>query len=210
MATRRAFEILSQELTIEDKEKSERAKSIFSPALLQRLKDARKELDPKIQIDISIPQVYDANIKDIWITLGSPRAFDNNRQYELMQWMTLTIGVKAARQTDEEENFSNYRGRVAKGLMDGAHFKVDVEIDADVEYKVSKPKSPDGNNDSVLMYDRGRRPLIISFETPYFEPADRMVAGRDEDDEPIMDWSWRIADIDQLLAKEALDERKAK
>jgi len=208
IATRKALELLSQDLNTENKETSERVRSIFAPAILQKLKDARKELDPAVQIDISIPQVYDAVIKDIWITLGSPRAFENNRQYEIMEWMTLTIGVKAARQQEEEEKFSDYRGRVAKGLMDGAHFKVDVEIDADVEYKVSSPKSLDNNDDSVLIYDRGRRPLIISFETPYFEPADRMVAGRDEDDEPIMDWNWRISDIDQLLAKEALEERK--
>jgi hypothetical protein len=206
MATRKALEILSEDLTVGNEKSSEKLESTFSPTLLQTLRDVRREMDPNLHIDISIPQIYDATIKDVWITLGSPRAFDMNRQYEVMQWMTLTIGVKAARQSEEEENFSDYRGRVAKGLMDGAHFKVDVEIDADVEYKVSIPKSQEDSDPSVLIYDRGRRPLIISFETPYFEPADRMVAGRDEDDEPIMDWNWRIADIDQLLAKEALEK----
>lgn len=210
MATRKAFEILSLDLASEKEEKSQSAESVFSPVLLQRLRDARSQVDPDARFNISIPQIYDATIKDVWITLGSPQAFQKNRQYEIMQWMTLTIGVKAARQNEDEEAFSDYRGRIAKGLMDGAHFKVDVEIDADVEYKVSKSKSTEGDQDnSVLLYDRGRRPLIISFETPYFEPADRMVAGRDEDDEPIMDWSWRISDIDQLLAKEDIDSHKA-
>ncbi|KAJ2964462.1 hypothetical protein NQZ79_g701 [Umbelopsis isabellina] len=210
LATRKAFEILSLDLASEKEEKSQSAESVFSPVLLQRLRDARSQVDPDARFNISIPQIYDATIKDVWITLGSPQAFQKNRQYEIMQWMTLTIGVKAARQNEDEEAFSDYRGRIAKGLMDGAHFKVDVEIDADVEYKVSKSKSTEGDQDnSVLLYDRGRRPLIISFETPYFEPADRMVAGRDEDDEPIMDWSWRISDIDQLLAKEDIDSHKA-
>jgi hypothetical protein len=209
LATRKAFETLSLDLALEKEEMSQNAESIFSPALLQKLRDARTQVNPETRFNISIPQVYDATIKDVWITLGNPQAFQNNRQYEIMQWMTLTIGVKAARQSEDEEAFSDYRGRVAKGLMDGAHFKVDVEIDADVEYKISNPKaSEDDKEDGILLYDRGRRPLIISFETPYFEPADRMVAGRDEDDEPIMDWSWRIADIDQLLAKEEIDSRK--
>jgi hypothetical protein len=206
LATRKALECLSEDLTKGSKESSEKLESTFSPALLQKLRDTRYEMDPNLTIDISIPQIYDATIKDVWITLGTPRAFENNRQFEVMQWMTLTVGVKAARQSEDEENFSDYRGRVAKGLMDGAHFKVDVEIDADVEYTVSTPKSQEVGNADILIHDRGRRPLIVSFETPYFEPADRMVAGRDEDDEPIMDWNWRIADIDQLLAKEALEE----
>ncbi|KAI9281276.1 hypothetical protein BC943DRAFT_330066 [Umbelopsis sp. AD052] len=205
LATRKALETLSEDLTMGNKESSEKLESTFSPALLQKLRDTRKEMDPNLNIDISIPQIYDATIKDVWITLGTPRAFENNRQFEVMQWMTLTVGVKAAKHSEDEENFSDYRGRVAKGLMDGAHFKVDVEIDADVEYTVSSPKLQEAGDADVLIHDRGRRPLIISLETPYFEPADRMVAGRDENDEPIMDWNWRIADIDQLLAKEALE-----
>lgn len=192
-----------------EKQEISHADSVFSPALLQKLRDARSQVNPDARFNISLPQIYDATVKDVWITLGSPQAIQKNRQYEIMQWMTLTIGVKAARQNEDEEAFSDYRGRVAKGLMDGAHFKVDVEIDADVEYKVLNPESTEGDKeDSVVLYDRGRRPLIISFETPYFEPADRMVAGRDEDGEPIMDWNWRISDIDQLLAKEVLDSHK--
>ena len=168
--------------------------------LLERFTRAGEEcLTGDEEISIQVPQIYDANLGDVWVTLGSSLAFTHQQSYEILEWMTLKLCMKQPGMEIDDESFKDFRGRVAKGLMEGVHVRVDVEVDADVTYKISR-------GDEVLLYNEGRRTLLVQFETPYFEPAHRMVSGRDpENGEPINDWSWRISDFDQLLTKEKLD-----
>ncbi|KAI7876461.1 hypothetical protein K492DRAFT_239749 [Lichtheimia hyalospora FSU 10163] len=199
MATRRALEVLSQHLTDPSNEtRRDELEQMMNPMLLARLEQgAKKALGLHDEILLSVPQIYDANLGDVWLTLGNSRAFVTPREYDIFEWMTIQVGMKKVNDSDEE-SFGDARMRVARGLLEGAHVRVDVKVDADVVYKVNR-------GDDILMYDEGRRTLLVQFETPYFEPADKMVSSRDENGEPINDWSWRISDIDQLLTKEKLD-----
>ncbi|KAF7722262.1 hypothetical protein EC973_003482 [Apophysomyces ossiformis] len=199
MATRHALEALSHHLSHPDEGDDSQLESMFGLKVLERFRDAAKKELKGAQVMISLPQIYDLNYQDVWVKLGSEQSFENRRNYEVVEWMTLSLGTRKAVADEAEESFADYRARTARSLMEGAQLAVDVEIDADVVYKVSK-------EDDVVLYDEGRRNLIVRFETPYFEPANRMVSGRDpETQEPINDWSWRITDIDQLLEKEALE-----
>jgi hypothetical protein len=158
-------------------------------------------------VNVSIPQIYDATVGDIWVTLGNVDALDNPRQYEQLRWMTLMVSMKRATVDELDEPFADYRKRVGQGLMEGAHVGVDVEIDADVQYQVLRPGV---DKDEVVVFDQGRRSMLVRFETPYFTPASAMVSGRDEHTgEPLNDWRWRICDIDQLVEKQTLDTEHA-
>ncbi|KAG0167674.1 hypothetical protein DFQ29_000309, partial [Apophysomyces sp. BC1021] len=200
MASRHALRALSEHLSHPDDGESTELDTMFGPKLLERFREAAGKELKGANVMISLPQIYDLNYGDVWVKLGSAQAFENTRRYEVVEWMTLSLGTRKAMGDEDEESFADYRARTAKGLMEGAQLAVDVEIDADVMYKITK-------DEDILLYDKGRRTLVMRFETPYFEPANRMVSGRDpETQEPINDWSWRITDIDQLLEKEALEQ----
>ncbi|KAI9469318.1 hypothetical protein BDB00DRAFT_793689 [Zychaea mexicana] len=202
-ASRRALNVLSQHLSHPDDSTKDELENMMSIDLLDRYTRAAKEcLTGDEEISINLPQIYDANLGDVWVTLGNSTAFTHPRQYEVLEWMTLKLCLKNSGVDAEEESFKDYRARIARGLMEGVHIKVDVEVDADVVYKITR-------GDETLLYDEGRRTLLVQFETPYFEPAHKMVSGRDpENGEPINDWSWRISDFDQLITKEKLDNEE--
>lgn len=200
LASRKAVSLLSEQLNNREQQVEE-LPNILGPDLLDRfLKAAPSDAD--IHLDIS--QIYDVNLGDIWITLGNPAAFSDDRKYEILRWMTVQIGLHKAAINENEESFQDYRQRISKSIMEGVQVGVDVLIDADITYKVNK-KGADNDQD-VILYDEGRRVLRMRFATPYFSPASKMVSGRDsETGEPINDWNWRLVDIDQLLEKEVMD-----
>ncbi|RCH83811.1 hypothetical protein CU098_000617, partial [Rhizopus stolonifer] len=196
-ATRKALSLLSQQLN-HPENKHEELQHILGPDLLDRFLKAAPS-DANINIDI--PQIYDVNLGDIWITLGNPAAFSDERKYEVLRWMTVQVGLHKAAVNENEESFQEYRERVSKSILEGVQVGVDVLIDADITYKVS-----DKDTDEITLYDEGRRTLQVRFATPYFSPANKMVSGRDpETQEPINDWNWRLVDIDQLIEKESMD-----
>jgi hypothetical protein len=197
LASRRALELLSQELSQPNEETKQELENMLGPDLLDRFV---KAAPAETNISIGLPQVYDVNLNDIWISLGNPRAFSDSDKYDVLRWMTVQVGLSKAKLPDEEESFQDYRERVAKSILEGVQVGVDVHIDADVTFQIKKDKD-------VLIYDQGRRILRMRFATPYFEPASKMVSGRDEETgEPINNWSWRLVDIDQLLEKEAMEQ----
>lgn len=188
----------------EDTEKKEELLELLGPDLLERFIEATPK---NTKIEIEIPQIYDVNVGDIWITLGNPKAFSDDRKYEVMRWMTVQIGLQKSNVNALEEPFLEYRERISKSIMEGVQVGVDVLIDADIKYEVTEKDQEEGQEEEkVLMYDEGRRTMRMRFATPYFSPASKMVSGRDpETGEPINDWNWKLVDIDQLLEKEAMD-----
>ncbi|KAI9481450.1 MAG: hypothetical protein EXX96DRAFT_566785 [Benjaminiella poitrasii] len=203
LASRQAISLLSDQLKHpDDKSKRAELQHILGPDLVDRF---LKAVPPDVDINIDIPQIYDVNLGDIWITLGNPSAFSLNghRQYEILRWMTVQIGLQKAKSVDkDEETFQEYRERISRSIMEGVQVGVDVLIDADIIYKANKKD----NDDDIVLYDEGRRTLRMRFATPYFSPANKMVSGRDpETGDPINNWNWRLVDIDQLLEKESMD-----
>ncbi|KAI9320446.1 hypothetical protein BX666DRAFT_1829623, partial [Dichotomocladium elegans] len=205
LATRRALEALSEHLSKPTAETREGLENMLTPSLIDRFELGKMQsLLPEDVVSITVPQIYDANLGDVWLTLGNRRALTAPREYDVIEWMTIKVAIKKGASMGgggdhNEESFGDSRSRVARGLMEGAQCTVDVKVDADVVYKIT-------NGDEILMYDEGRRTLQVQFETPYFEPADKMVSSRDENGEPVNDWSWRISDMDQLLLKERLED----
>ncbi|KAG2207966.1 hypothetical protein INT47_010950 [Mucor saturninus] len=200
LATRKAVTLLSEYLNHpEDAEKKDELSQILGPDLLDKF---TKATPPDTEITIDIPQIYDVNLGDIWVTLGHPNAFSDDRKYEVLRWMTVQIGLHKAAVNEYEEPFQDYRQRISKSIMEGVQIGVDVLIDADITFKANKK----GDSQDVLLYDEGRRTLRMRFATPYFSPASKMVSGRvPETGEPINDWNWRLVDIDQLLEKESME-----
>jgi hypothetical protein len=200
LASRKAVGLLSDQLRHpEDEAKKQELQHILGPDLLDRF---LKAVPSDTDIEISIPQIYDVNLGDIWITLGSPAAFSDQRNYDILRWMTVQIGLHKSKINENEESFQDYRERISKSIMEGVQVGVDVLIDADITLKANTKD----NQDDVLLYDQGRRTLRMRFATPYFNPASKMVSGRDpETGEPINEWNWKLVDIDQLLEKESMD-----
>lgn len=200
LATRQAIGLLSDQLNNpKDETKEEELHHIFTPELLNRFIKAKPS---DVDINIGVPQIYDVNLGDIWVTLGNPAAFSDERKYEVLRWMTVQIGFNKAKGDELEESFQEYKQRVSKSIAEGIHISVDVLIDADITYRVNRK----GQENDIILYDEGRRTLRMKFVTPYFTPASSMVSGRDpETSEPINDWNWRIGDIDQLIEKESID-----
>lgn len=198
LATRQAVSLLSDQINHQNK--MEELQHILGPDLLDRY---LKAVPANTNINIDIPQIYDVNLGDIWITLGNSNAFSDDRKYEVLRWMTVQIGLhKVKGKSELEESFQEYRERIAKSILEGVQVGVDVLIDADITYKATDKE----NNENVILYDEGRRTIRMRFATPYFEPASKMVSGRDkETGEPINDWNWRLVDIDQLLEKESMN-----
>ncbi|CAO3588066.1 unnamed protein product [Absidia cylindrospora] len=224
LGTRKALESISEFLTHPSDSSMKNVNQLIAPTLGHALLGkAEGSFGVHDKISIDLPQIYDARVGDIWVTLGNVDALENPRQYETLRWMTLVVAMKKSAVDELEEPFADYRKRVGKGLMEGAHVAIDVEIDADVRYQVTRPalsddQQPLEDSDSlitesksddkheVVLFDEGRRTLLVRFESPYFAPAHAMVSGRDEyTGEPINDWSWRISDIDQLVEKQNLD-----
>ncbi|CAO3646348.1 unnamed protein product [Cunninghamella echinulata] len=235
LGTRKTLENISRFLTDPNEETMEEVNQLISPtlgkALLGRAEGAFAVQD---KISISLPQIYDCRVGDIWVTLGNQDALQSPKKFEMLKWMTLVVALRRSTMDEIEEPFTEFRKRVGQGLMEGAHIAIDVEIDADVRYQIIRPITTTSNqysveknrgcdndnedsfdnngqekaksNDEVILFDEGRRTLLIRFESPYFVPASAMVTGRDEyTGEPINDWSFRIADIDQLVEKQQLD-----
>lgn len=84
-------------------------------------------------------------------------------------------------------------------------FPVIFIVDASIDYTI---RSEQLNHDVVS--DFSRRPLLVRFETPFFEPAEKMVQSRSmsRPDEAPIDWNWRISDIDYLLEQDFIERRK--
>lgn len=199
LATREAVGLLSDKLSNPEEGEKQELQHIFTPALLDRFVGATPS---NADVKISIPQIYDVNLGDIWVTLGNPAAFSDQRKYEILRWMTVQIGLHKAQGDEMEEGFQDYRQRISKSIAEGVQVSVDVLIDADITYRVNTK----GQEDDIILHDEGRRTLRMKFVTPYFTPASDMVSGRDpETGEPINNWSWRIGDIDQLIEKESID-----
>ncbi|KAI8344392.1 hypothetical protein BC941DRAFT_447361 [Chlamydoabsidia padenii] len=210
LGTRKALENISDFLTQPSDESIEKVNQLIAPTLRDTLLGQAEGCfgqDDKIILDV--PQIYDARVGDIWVTLGNVDALEQPGQYDQLRWMTLMVSIKRSKVDELEEPFADYRKRLGQGLMEGAHVAVDVEIDADVRYQVLRPKDDD-DDDEVVLFDQGRRTMLVRFETPYFVPATAMVSGRDEyTGEPLNDWNWRISDIDQLVEKQTLDAEHA-
>ncbi|KAI8372815.1 uncharacterized protein BYT42DRAFT_578127 [Radiomyces spectabilis] len=199
MALRQAVTSISQQITDPTTEKEEALEKMLGKPLLDRFMEAGKALHGA-ELSIQVPQVYDAELKDIWINVGTNEAFKNHRKFEIVEWMTFRMAMEKGKD-DSPESYSDFNSRITNSWLSAVQINVDVAIDADIVYKVAK-------GDDVLLYDEGRRSVMLRLGSPYFEPAKKMVSGRDPDTlEPYNDWTWKIVDIDQLLEKEAQEHQ---
>lgn len=192
--------MLSDQLKdLKDDSQKEKLHDIFTPDILDRfLKAAPFDVD----INIDIPQIYDVNLDNIWVTLGNSKAFSDDNEFEILRWRTIQLGLHKAKIDEDEESMIEYRQRISKSVLEGLQISVDVLIDADITYNVTSKEEND-----IVLHDEGRRTLRIKFVTPYFTPASAIVSSRDpETQEPVNDWNWRIGDIDQLIEKESMEQ----
>ncbi|KAI8073894.1 hypothetical protein BC940DRAFT_329448 [Gongronella butleri] len=211
LSTRKTLELMSQFLTHPSDETLAPLDALMTPTLQRTLLgQAQGCFGLHDNVNVSVPQIYDCTVQDVWVSLGNPDAAEQPRMYQVLEWMTLQVALKRSLLEDDvQEPFADFRARVNQGILEGAKISVDVAIDADVVYQVTRP-GEDDDEDEVLVYDRGRRDVLVRFESPTFAPANKMVSERDPDTgEPIIHWQWRIADIDQLVAAHNLEAAAA-
>ncbi|KAF9997866.1 hypothetical protein BGZ79_008449 [Entomortierella chlamydospora] len=145
--------------------------------------ELEKQEAVKSEVNIKLAAIHDGMVKDVWVLLGPKLKSGSTRGFIRWRWQSLTVVLRAA--TDDMSS----RDQVTQMMMEGVQFKVDVE------YVVS---------------DFTRRPLLVRFETPFFEPADKMVASRSmsRPHEAPIDWNWRVSDIDYLLEQDFIVRRQ--
>ncbi|KAF9315524.1 hypothetical protein BG003_002927 [Podila horticola] len=148
--------------------------------------ESELERQEKLKSDVSIKlaAVHDGVVKDVWVLLGPKLKSGISRGFIRWRWQSLTVALRAA--TDQMSS----RDQVAQMMMEGVQFKVDVEW-------------------NEVISDFTRRPLLVRFETPFFEPAEQMVASRSmsRPHEAPIDWHWRVSDLDYLLEEEFIERR---
>ncbi|CAB4395866.1 uncharacterized protein OCT59_024526 [Rhizophagus irregularis] len=151
----------------------------------------------KSSITIDMLKIYGLNIRDVWMSIGPKKAYSNTKkEYRILKWMTMKLAI---RNTPSEGDFNESRAKVAKSFSDGINFKVDVEIDADMQYILKSAKN------EIFINDQSRRLVLFRFESLYFEPADRIYYKVSSDNGEESNWTWRVGDIDYLLEIEDLE-----
>ncbi|CAG8551368.1 702_t:CDS:2 [Acaulospora morrowiae] len=191
----------------------EMMEQMFMPRLYDRFNaEIDKITSEKSSVMIDIQKIHNCSIRDIWMTVGPRKATekrseddDEKEKYRMLRWMTIKIGVQRG---NENMSYIERKEKVSKAFAEGFNFKVDVNFDADIAYQL---KSSEGQ---ILINDQVRRPLVVRFESPYFEPSEKIykklvnnegrISVGDEDDFEI-NWNWRVGDIDYLLGKEDLE-----
>ncbi|KAG0324250.1 hypothetical protein BGZ99_002035 [Dissophora globulifera] len=175
--------------------------NMMTQELYDRLEsEFQRQEEVQSDVKIQLAALHDGIVKDVWVLLG-PRlqSGGSTRGFIRWRWQSLTVALRAA--TDQMSS----RDQVAQMMMEGVQFKVDVEFDATIDYTIhSNPLNTD------VVSDLSRRPLLVRFETPFFEPAEQMVASRSRTrpDEAPINWNWRVSDIDYLLEQDFLERRK--
>ncbi|KAF9188172.1 hypothetical protein BGZ51_000817 [Haplosporangium sp. Z 767] len=163
--------------------------------------ESELRMQEKLKSDVSIKlaAVHDGMVKDVWVLLGPRLKSGTPRGFIRWRWQSLTVALRAA--TDQMSS----RDQVTQMMMEGVQFKVDVEFDASIDYTI---RSNALNSD--IISDFTRRPLLVRFETPFFEPAEQMVVSRSmsRPHEAPIDWNWRVSDIDYLLEQDFIERRK--
>ncbi|KAF9973265.1 hypothetical protein BGZ73_003491 [Actinomortierella ambigua] len=151
------------------------------------------------EVSIRLAAVHDGLVKDVWVQLGPKLSSGTTKGFIRWRWQTLTVSLRAA--TSQVSS----RDQVTQMMMEGVQFQVDVEFDATIEYKIRHPKLG-----LDLVTEVVRRPLLVRFETPYFQPAEEMVRSRrvSRPDEAPIDWHWRVSDIDYLLEQDFVERRR--
>ncbi|RHZ75980.1 hypothetical protein Glove_208g22 [Diversispora epigaea] len=196
----------------------EALKQMFTPKLYDHfVTELEKISSEKSSITIEISKIYNAKIHDIWVNVGPQKATQKRlsddkeiqKNYLIIHWMTIRIGIQRG---DEKESYTERKAKVSKAFSDGIGFKVDVNFDADIIYSLKSSEN------QQLIYDQVRRPLIVRFESPYFEPSNKIFkkitsnetgsGDINEEEDSVMNWNWQVGDIDYLLEKEDLESEE--
>ncbi|KAG9324687.1 hypothetical protein KVV02_001669 [Mortierella alpina] len=161
--------------------------------------ELQRQEEIKSDVSIQLAAVHDGMVKDVWVLLGPKLKSSTARGFIRWRWQSLTVALRAA--TDQMSS----RDQVAQMMMEGVQFKVDVEFDATIDYTIRSKVL-----DQDMVSDLTRRPLLVRFETPFFEPAETMVQSRSmsRPHEAPIDWNWRVSDIDYLLEQDFIERRK--
>ncbi|KAI9144353.1 hypothetical protein BKA69DRAFT_1164596 [Paraphysoderma sedebokerense] len=185
--------------------------AMMTPELYSRFqKEFEKLKASDAAVEIDIENVRDANIEDVWSSFGPKRVLRpssklKTRDFFVTRWMTHEFAVRSKRQDDDNSDESNSNSfRTSNlALLDGVEISVDVSITLDMDITVSR------DSDKTILHHEydAPRTLILTFRTPYFEPADAISRSDETGQLRTWDWDWKVADIDYLLASERAKKR---
>ncbi|CAG8757876.1 2058_t:CDS:2 [Dentiscutata erythropus] len=185
----------------------EQLEQMFTSRLYDRyISEFEKIEKEKSTINIELLKIYGLGIRDIWFTIA-PKKVITNRDYNIIQWMTSKIALpKISNEMSNFERRSRISFSAAKSFVSVINFKVDIEVDADVMYTLKSAKN------EILVHDKTRRIILFRFESPYFEPTEKISSSKmtDNNNDISINWNWRIGDIDYLLEKEDLENKDEK
>ncbi|ORY04090.1 hypothetical protein K493DRAFT_345838 [Basidiobolus meristosporus CBS 931.73] len=139
-------------------------------------------------VNIDFVRLYDGLVKDIWVIEGPQKALTDTKNYVRRQTCTYTLAYH--KKGLDSESFAKYVEFIAKESDKGIFFKVDVEVDADIHFQLSQ-------NETTIVDNKARRSIIMSFETEYYEPANKLAVAWNDGT-----LAWKVSDIDRLLEYE--------
>lgn len=181
----------------------EQLEQMFTSRLYDRyISEFEKIEKEKSTINIELLKIYGLGIRDIWFTIA-PKKVITNREYNIIQWMTSKIALpKISNEMSNLERSSRISFSAAKNFVSVTNFKVDIEVDADIMYTLKS------ETNEILINDKTRRIILFRFESPYFEPTEKI--SKIVDNDISISWNWRVGDIDYLLEKEDLENKDEK
>ncbi|KAI9296877.1 hypothetical protein K502DRAFT_323559 [Neoconidiobolus thromboides FSU 785] len=183
MGAQLAFERLCQSLSLGDQEG---LKSMMDEDLYKFYsKELEKVKKEKGSVAINALNIHNTYINDVFITLGPKEGYSiHNENYFNLFLFTCRIIVNKKIAFNKETDNSN-RNEILEELKKGTQFKLYVECDADVNYKLSDATT-------IIVDDTSRRKFILTFDSDYFNFSKVSKITEDE-------WNWKLSDIDQVL-----------
>ncbi|KAK9760479.1 hypothetical protein K7432_015442 [Basidiobolus ranarum] len=164
-------------------------KNNLTPKLYERYVSEFENLSKQnATVNLDFIRLYDGFVKDVWVIEGPKKALTDTENFVRRQTCTYTLAYH--KKGLESESFAKYVEFISKESDKGICFKVDVEVDADMHFQLEQ-------KDKTLVDDKARRSIIMSFETEYFEPANKLTEAWNDGT-----FAWRVSDIDRLLEYE--------
>jgi hypothetical protein len=183
--------------------------SVLGDQLLQEYEVAARELksDLGVRPVILIDKVYDAYLKEVWVTIGPKNATDVLKSQGTLEGTNLEQHFFGTQYMNFLFTLPKEQGQplLQYDISKGSQIAVDLNVRAKVLFELQKIKQEASLVPEVVFSDSCTRDVVVRFESPYFNSDTPIaVAGKDGKMEPY--WHWRLVDIDYLVESKRLQQ----
>ncbi|KAJ9061372.1 hypothetical protein DSO57_1021417 [Entomophthora muscae] len=153
----------------------------MTPQLLDRYSEALSELKSQnCKVQLSVEEIHEVKIRDIRITFGPKEDSDSTPADHIKGNVGFVSFILPKGKSLGNKLF-------LEAHANGAIFKVDAAINADLHYQITSPSGE-------ILNTRYNRTHVVTFVNPHMEPNSHGLYSK---------WCWYMDDIDFLLDSEA-------